>query len=186
MTNVDDSYRAGVELESGINIKGKLFWEVNATLSRNRIRHFTEYVDNWDYWSDPVNEPLQFVTVLDETHLSFSPELIAASKLSYELIDNLKISLISKYVGKQYIDNTASEERKLDSYFLNDINASFSFSPSLVDEISIRFQANNIFNTQYESNAWVYRYYYGGEEYFMDGYFPQAGIHYMAGLSVRF
>ncbi len=186
MTNVNDSYRAGIELETGVNIMSRLSWDMNATLSRNRISEFTEYVDNWDYWDDPMNEPQQLSRELEETHLSFSPELIAAGKLSFEIIDNLKISLISKYVGKQYIDNTASEERKLDPYFLNNINASFSFKPPLVEEITIRFQANNIFNIQYESNAWVYRYNYGGEEYFMDGYFPQAGIHFMAGITVRF
>ena len=186
MTNVDDSYRAGIELETGINIKGRFFWDMNATFSRNRIREFTEYVDNWDYWDDPVNEPQQHTRELAGTHLSFSPELIAASILSYEIIDNLKISLTSKYVGKQYIDNTASEERRLDPYFLNNIYAGYSFNTSVVEEITIRLQANNIFNVQYESNAWVYRYSYGGEEYFMDGYFPQAGIHYMVGMTVRF
>jgi iron complex outermembrane receptor protein len=186
MTNVDDSYRTGIELESSVSLLGRLFLDVNATFSMNRIKNFTEYVDNWNYWDDPASEPLQYIRELGDTYLSFSPGIIAAGNLSFEVIDNFMIGLMSKYVGKQYIDNSASEERKLDPFFVNNINASYSLKTSFPERITIRFQVNNIFNSQYESNAWVYRYVYDGEEYFMDGYFPQAGSHFMGGVTVRF
>ncbi|GAI12842.1 unnamed protein product, partial [marine sediment metagenome] len=70
MTNIDDSYRMGIELIAGIIPAGKVNWDMNLTLSRNRIRNFTSYVDNWDFWSDPENEPYQVVSDLGETDLS--------------------------------------------------------------------------------------------------------------------
>ena len=60
------------------------------------------------------------------------------------------------------------------------------FYPQFLKEISLHLQVSNLFNTKYETNAWVYRYYSGGEEGKYDGYFPQAGIHLMAGIRLRF
>ena len=99
---------------------------------------------------------------------------MGGSILSYEPINGLKISLLSKYVGKQYIDNTSSEARKLNPYFVNDLQVQFTLKPSFMKEIGFNLMLNNFLNEQYESNAWIYRY------------FPQAGIHFMAGLSLKF
>ena len=186
MTNTDESYRMGIELIAGIIPAGKVNWDINLTLSRNRIRNFKSYVDNWDFWSDPENEPYQVTSDLGETDLSFSPSVVGGSILSYEPINGLKISLLSKYVGKQYIDNTSSEARKLNPYFVNDLQVQFTLKPSFMKEIGFNLMLNNFLNEQYESNAWIYRYYYEGIENKMDGYFPQAGIHFMAGLSLKF
>jgi len=186
MRNIHDSYRTGIEMIAGIKPFYRLQWDLNLTLSRNRIREFTEYIDNRDYWTDPVNEPYQISNFLGETDLAFSPDVIGGSSVSYEVIDNLKFSLQSKYVGKQYIDNTSSEERILDRYFVNDVSVCYSFTTRPFEEIELICRVNNLFNTDYETNAWVYRYYLEGEEYFMDGYFPQAGIHVSGGITVRF
>jgi len=50
----------------------------------------------------------------------------------------------------------------------------------------LNFSLNNVFNEMYESNAWVYRYISGNQEYEMNGYFPQAGINFLAGISLKF
>ena len=186
MTNVKDSYRAGLEIEATIKPLKQAIWDVNLTLSSNKIKKFTEFVDNWSYWDDPDNEPYQYSQTLSNRDLSFSPAVIAGSKVTYEVIDNLKINLLSKYIGKQYIDNTSSEDRKLDPYFVNDLSIQYSFKTSLVNRISLFIHANNIFNEEYETNAWIYRYFYGGEESYLDGYFPQTGRHFMGGVTFRF
>jgi iron complex outermembrane receptor protein len=186
MTNIKDSYRRGIELILGIFPAGKIRWDLNLTLSQNRIRNYISYVDNWDYWSDPENEPYQLVSELGETDLSFSPSLVGGSKLSYKPVSGLKISLLSKYVGKQFIDNTSSEARRLDPYLLNDLQVQFTVKPSFMKEMGLNLMLKNFLNEQYESNAWIYRYFYEGNENKMDGYFPQAGIHFMAGLSLKF
>ena len=180
MANVPNSYRAGVELATGIKFCKNIRWDINATFSKNKIKNFTEYVDNW---SSPY---LQISKGLGETDLSFSPDIIAGSILSYSPVKNLKISFVSKYVSRQYIDNTSNLERSLDAYFVNNLNINFSFNPKFVKEIGFNLKVNNIFNEEYETNAWVYRYYYEGEHYVMDGYFPQAGINFLAGINVSF
>lgn len=186
MTNVKNSYRAGIEFQAGIKILKRLNWDLNASFSRNKIKDFTSYVDNWNYWDDPENEPYQYEEYLGETDISFSPGITAGSLLDYEMIDDLHISLASNYVGKQYIDNTSSDERQLNPYFLNDIRVMYTLRTEFIKEISFHFQLNNIFSVKYETNAWVYRYVYGGEESVLDGYFPQAPVNFFVGVGLKF
>jgi iron complex outermembrane receptor protein len=180
MENVDQSYRAGIELSLGWHILKNLRWNANATLSSNKIIDFVEYVDNWDAW------PEQVVNEIGKTDIAFSPPMIAGSNLSWEPVKNLEISLFSKYVGKQFIDNTASEDRKLDPYLINDLLARYSMNFKTLKELGFSLKINNITNTEYESNAWVYRYYSEGTYGVYDGYFPQAGINFMVGVDLKF
>ncbi|MGC9354900.1 MAG: TonB-dependent receptor, partial [Mariniphaga sp.] len=179
MTNVDNSYRRGIELQTGILIVRNFQWRANATFSQNKIEDFTEYVDNWDTGE-------QEVFSLGTTDIAFSPNVIANSQLTYEPVESLNFALISSYVGKQFIDNTASDDRSLDAYFVNNLKVDYSFPTKLFKEIALHLMVNNLFNEEYESNAWVYSYILGGERYKMDGYFPQAGRHFMAGIDFKF
>jgi iron complex outermembrane recepter protein len=94
--------------------------------------------------------------------------------------------LISKYVSRQYIDNTSSKDRSLNPYCVSDIVLDYTFKAKIIKEIKVSVMLNNIFSKKYENNAWVYRYYYNGTYNTMDGYFPQAGISFMSGLKVSF
>ncbi len=177
--NVDNSYRAGIELQAAVKILQSLQWNGNATFSRNKILDFTEYVDNWDTGGQETFD-------LGATDLAFSPDVIANSQFLFEPAEGLQFSLTSVYVGKQYIDNTSSNRRALDAWFVNNLKADYSFTTGLFDEITLHVLVNNLFNEMYESNAWVYSYILGGERYEMDGYFPQAGTHFMAGVDFKF
>lgn len=179
MTNVDNSYRAGLELMAGMKLTQKLKWDVNVTLSKNKIKNFTDYADDWDNGG-------QVETKLGTTDLAFSPELIANSQLNWLAAKNLNISLQSYSVSKQYIDNTSSADRKLEGYILNNLKFTWRVLPKFAKELNLHLMVNNLFDTEYENNAWVYSYILGGERYAMDGYFPQAGIHFMAGLDIKF
>ncbi len=186
MTNVNDSYRAGIELTGTVRIASWLSWDANATFSSNKIRDYVGYVDNCDYTEDMENGPCQFEEELGTTDLSFSPGIIAGSQIDAEPVAHLHLNLSSRYVGRQYIDNTSSEQRKLDPYFVNDLRLSYAIYPQFIKELSLQLQLLNLFNAEYEANAWVYRYYYEGEHCVSDGYYPQAGVHLMAGIRVRF
>ena len=179
MVNVDKSFRSGIELNWGVRILPTLQWDANATFSRNKIREFTEYVENWD------TGDLQ-ATNLGTTNLSFSPGTIANSQLRWAPRPHSGISLITSYVGKQYIDNTSNSDRMLDSWLVNNITADYTLKGRLFEEITFRLMVNNILNTEYESNAWVYSYIYEGQRHKMDGYFPQAGRHFMFGIDLKF
>jgi iron complex outermembrane receptor protein len=179
MSNIKDSYRSGLELVAAVYPLAKLRWDLNLTLSMNKIKNFTDYVDDWDTGG-------QLITELGETSISFSPGLVGSNRIGYEPVRGLTLNLISKYVGEQYIDNTSSEDRLLDRYLVNDIQVQYRFTPEWIREIGLNLVFYNILNAEYESNAWVYRYYLGGSEYAMDGYFPQAGFHVMGGVTFKF
>jgi iron complex outermembrane recepter protein len=179
MANVEKSYRAGIELQAGIKMSSTLQWMGNATFSRNRIKDFTEYVDNWD-----TGEQEAFS--LGITDIAFSPGVVANSRVVFEPATNLRLEFISSYVGKQYIDNTSNNDRSLDAWFVNNLKADYAFKTGLFSEVVLHFLINNIFNEEYESNAWVYSYFLDGERHKMDGYFPQAGRHYMVGVDLKF
>jgi iron complex outermembrane receptor protein len=180
MTNVPESYRAGIELAAGLKIFPRLKWNFNATFSSNKIKDFTEYVDNW---SPPYE---QVTKELGNTDLSFSPNLITGSIIDWEPVDNLSFKLISKYVSRQYIDNTSDKNRSLDPYLVNDVSIIYSIKTTFIKEIGLTLMVNNIFNVEYESFAWVYRYYYNGKHHVIDGYFPQAGINFLTGINLKF
>ncbi|MDD4108094.1 MAG: TonB-dependent receptor, partial [Prolixibacteraceae bacterium] len=179
MINAGDSYRAGIELQAGIKIFHNIEWHGNATFSKNRINNFTEYVDNWDTGRQ---EPFELKT----TVIAFSPEITGNSQLLFEPAENLELQLISSFVSKQYIDNTSSEDRTIDPYFINTLQAGYSFKSELFENITLNLMINNVFNEEYESNAWVYSYIFNGARHKMDGYFPQAGRHFMFGIDIKF
>ena len=180
LVNMPSSYRTGIEMVTGFTYNNYLRWDFNATLSKSKIKNFTEFVDDWDEWGAQQAESL------GETDLSFSPNIIFASNIHLSPFDFLSFDFISKYVGEQYIDNTSSQDRMLDSYFVNDLRINAKFKTKLADEIVINLAINNLFNIAYETNAWVYSYYYGGQRYAMDGYFPQAGTNFLLGVSLKF
>ncbi|HZL11366.1 MAG TPA: TonB-dependent receptor [Prolixibacteraceae bacterium] len=183
MTNVDNSFRAGIELMLGMKLTDKLKWDVNLTLSKNQIKDFVESVEEYDaYWGYIK----QIETPLGNTNLAFSPEMIANSQLSWMAVKGLKVSLQTYSVSKQYIDNSSSNDRKLDGYLLNNLKFNYHVPQKFAKDLNLYFMVNNLFDTKYENNAWVYSYVLGGERFAMDGYFPQAGINFMAGLDIRF
>ncbi len=179
MTNVEDSYRLGLEIIAGLKILENLDLSINTTLSKNKILNFTEYVDNWDIGG-------QDAISIGTSNIAFSPEIIANSIISYSPIKDFKISLFSNFVGKQYIDNSSSELRKLDAYFVNNLKVSYSIKPKFIKEIEMHLLINNILNEEYETNAWVYSYILGGERFAMDGFFPQAGTNFLFGIDLKF
>ncbi|MFZ4523398.1 MAG: TonB-dependent receptor [Bacteroidales bacterium] len=183
MVNVPHSYRAGIEVSASAEFfKKKFLVSVNATLSRNKISNFTHYLDQYDSnWTSLGQDTLH----LGETDLSFSPNIILGSILTYKILSGLSFSLNSKYIGKQYIDNTSNDERSLKGYFVNGLSANYTVKSSLFEEIGFNIAVNNLFNATYETNAWVYPYTLGGVYNEMNGYFPQASINFLVGISVK-
>lgn len=179
MTNVPKSYRQGIELSS-IYAPCKYFsWDANLTLSENKIKNFSEYVDNWDEGGQVENK-------LGTTDLSFSPNVVANNRFTVSPFKNFSVNILTKYVGKQYADNTSSNDRSLDAYLVNNLMLNYTFSTKLIKNIGFSLQINNLLDEEYETNAWVYRYYYEGTYSKEDGYFPQAGRNVMAGVNLKF
>lgn len=178
-TNVNKSHRLGIEYTTAIQLFKKLEWSANATWSSNKINQFYEFVDNYD-------SSYQVVIEHRNTDISFSPDWVAASTLSYTPIKNLTAVFSSKYVGKQYLDNTSSTNRMLDAYWVNDLRLNYSLHLKQVKEILFTLSLNNLFNEQYESNGYTYNYISNGKLVVENFYFPQAGFNFMAGATLKF
>jgi iron complex outermembrane receptor protein len=176
--NIKDSYRAGIELTAGARIAPRLNWSGNLTLSRNKIKGFTEYVDNWDTGGQDAFH-------LGTTDIAFSPGIIANSTFDFQW-KGFSATLLSQYVGRQYVDNTSSADRSIDPYFVNNLRIGYAFKPACMKEIAIDLSINNLFNESYETNAWVYSYISEGQRHKDDGYFTQAGTHVMARFTMKF
>jgi iron complex outermembrane receptor protein len=185
MTNVEKSYRRGIELTLGIMPLKWFRWDANVSLSQNKIENFVSYVDlydaNWEYVGQNRYE-------LGTTDISFSPPVVAASQIRIEPIKNLGLSFISKYVGSQYIDNTSSKERMLEAYLVNNLKLDYSLKVKGIKNINLQLLVNNIFNNDYIANGWVWRAEFndGSPEYREDGFFPQAGINFMGRIALEF
>lgn len=178
-TNVNNSHRLGIEYMTSIQLFKKLEWTANATWSSNKINQFYEFVDNYD-------SSYQEVIEHRNTDISFSPDWVASSSLSYTPVKNLTAVFSSKYVGKQYLDNTSSSDRMLDAYWVNDLRFNYSLHFKQLKEILFTLSLNNLFNEQYESNGYTYNYISNGKLVVENFYFPQAGFNFMAGATLKF
>ena len=181
--NVPESYRAGIELAAAAKLGQKFSINLTGTLSRNKIRNFEEVLYdfgvNWDEYNIVRNS-------YSDTDISFSPSVIAGGTLNYYLVRGFEIALISKYVSKQYLDNTGNNARVINSFFVNDLRMIYKIYPEFMKEISFSLLVNNIFNNMWESNGYTYGYIGGGQEFRENLYYPQAGTHFLASLVLKF
>lgn len=176
--NVPESYRAGLELMANWKFASKWALSANTTFSQNKIKNFTETIVNYDGDANQINS-------LSKTDISFSPNLIAGGQLSYNPAKNVELALMTKYVSKQFMDNTSDDNRSLDAFFVNDIRASYSIKPKLVKELTFSLLVNNIFNHLYESNGYTYSYIYDKQVTTENFYYPQAGTNFLLAVKVR-
>lgn len=161
--NVGKSYRTGVEISGSIKIADQLTWNANVSFSTNK---------NKDYIADPENPKPKNTTII------LSPNVIAGSQLAWSA-NGFQIALLSKFVSKQYVDNTETESLILDPYFVNDVRLGYSLKPKGMKGIDVGVLINNITDEQYESNGATYG---DGVVY----YFPQAGINFIGMVTFKF
>jgi iron complex outermembrane receptor protein len=180
-TNVPNSYRAGIELQAGVAINSWLNINGNATFSSNKIKTFTEYIDVYDA---DFNYTGQQAVEHSNSDISFSPGIIAAGTATVTPLKNMQLNFVSKYIGKQYLDNAQNEGRKLNGYFAEDIRLNYSLFKKPFKHIDIIVAVNNIFNTLYEPNGYTYPYVYDNSLVNENYYYPAAGTNFMIGLNI--
>lgn len=160
--NTEKSYRLGIEVDATIKLSEKIILRPNFTLSSNKNVDLA--VEGQNYGT---------------TDIAYSPSVIAGNIIVYSPVPSLHISLLQKYVGEQYMNNIELPAAKLADYFVNDLNVSYEIKPkSIFKSILITGLVNNVLDKKYVSNGamWdVYPYYY-----------PQAGINFLAGLTLKF
>ncbi len=182
-TNIPKSYRAGIEITAATKITDWMSWSANAAISQNKILNFTEqdvdvYDADWN-WKGTQNN------ALGTTDIAYSPAVVANNIYSFNF-KNFEAVLSSQFVSRQYFDNTSSKERSIDPYFVSNLSLKYSVKAIPLRGIDFQLLINNIFNEQYESNAYTwYSYYLGGKRINESRFFPQAGIHFLASVTIK-
>jgi iron complex outermembrane receptor protein len=161
-SNSEKSYRLGLEVDATITFTDQFIMRPNFTLSSNKNIDLDVEGENYG-----------------TTDIAYSPSIIAGNIIIYKPTEEIQISLLQKYVGEQYMNNIELPDAKLADYFVNDLNVAYEIKPkSVFKSIIVTGLVNNIFDKKYVSNGYmwdVYPYYY-----------PQAGINFLAGLTLKF
>ena len=178
-TNIPQSYRAGIELVAAGEITSWLKATGNFSVSKNKVVDFIEYIDDYDNGGQQTKQ-------YTSTDIAFSPNLVGGAVISFFPVKNAELSFIGKYVGKQYLDNTQDENRKLDAFYTQDARLIYTINKGCLKELNIILQANNLFNKMYEPNGYTFSYYYGGSLTTENYYFPMAGMNFMIGVNMKF
>jgi len=177
--NVGDSYRLGIEVDALFYFGEQFILRPNIALSTNK---------NLDFYAQLDGQ----VQELGNTDISYSPEVIAGNMFTYMPKENIQLSFLSKYVSSQYLGNSDAENSKLDSYFVNDLNIQYTIEPNvLFESITLNALVNNIFDATYSSNGYYYTYDQANDDGSVTtldgtGYYPQAGINFLVGATIRF
>lgn len=178
-TNSGKSYRLGLEVDALIKVMEKITLRPNITISQNKNKNF--YFER-----DGV------LTNLGNTNIAFSPNFVFGSVTTYSPTKNLDVSFLTKLVSKQYMGNIDSENSLLESYSNTDLNISYDWAINKgIKSIVFSALVNNILDEKYESNGYFYTYddtWSGPGTTTIEGtgYYPQAGVNFLLGMTLKF
>ena len=180
--NVPNSFRLGIEVQGAYKFNKWFETEGNITWSRNRIINYTDFTPSYDVNFELIEQKQKQYR---STPMSFSPDWVGSWSLHAKPTDELTISLISKGVSDQFMDNTANAKRKLNGYFVQDLRWIWTVSGKKIKNISFIVQLNNIWNQLYETNGYTYSYIYDGNLVTENFFYPMAGRNGMIGVNVK-
>ena len=177
-TNVGESYRLGLEIDTKLFINSSLDIESNLSISENKNKNLFFIFDGE-------------LKNYGNTDIAYSPKFIANNIINFYPNDKTSVSLRSNYISEQFFAQTNSPISKLDSFFTNDLNLSHEiYLNNFVDELKIKLLINNIFDLEYTSYGGYYTYDVpeGNSLKTYEGtyYYPQSGINFLLGIDIKF
>jgi len=178
-TNIPQSYRAGIELEGKYQLNKLLSATANISFSSNKLKNFSEYIDDYDNGGQKINH-------YPVSTLSFSPAVVGGATITYLPFKNFEMAIISKYVSKQFLDNTENDGRKLAAYFTEDVLLSYQLKIGWIKETKLLLKVNNVFNNHFEPNGYTYNYIFNNQLSVNNYYFPMAGANFLFGINIKF
>lgn len=176
--NIPRSYRAGLELQGSALLYSWLNINGNITFSQNKITNFTTFIDDYDNGG-------QQSKFYAKSTIAFSPSIIAAANITITPMRRGEISFQSKFVGRQYLDNTTQVTRSLDPYYVQDVRVSYTWVKTGVSEFKVFAQANNLLSVKYEPNGYTFSYISGGVSTTENYYYPMAPLNWVFGFTVK-
>ncbi len=178
--NVGNSRRIGLEIEGKVQWAAHWLWQPNIAFSRN---------ENLDFYFQRDGQ----LQNLGRTNLAYSPGIVAGNAIIFAPSTRFQVALLTKYVGKQYMGNIDAESSVLEAYNISDLNAVYRWQPKgWIQSVEWSLLLNNLFNVAYVSNGYFYTY----DDTWSNpnqiktiegaGYYPQAGFHFLTGVTIVF
>ena len=177
-TNVPRSSRTGIEADWALKINSWLSFLGNIAVSQNKIQEFDEYL------TDENN--VQTLIRHFNTQLAYSPNIIGSSTLDFVPFPKFHFLLVNKFVGKQFLDNTSNETRKIDRYFVQNIRVHYSVKFLTDKTLDFSLSLNNILSNLYVSDGYTAPQIQGGVVYNNNYYYPQAPFNVLGGFTIHF
>lgn len=175
--NVPDSYRLGLEVQAEGPVVADVYYQGSLGWSRNRIRAFEEVIYDYTSGFEEIRIPHRDVDI------AFSPGLVYSHQLAWSFLPGWSLNWMSQYVSQQYLDNTASDDRSLPAWWVNDLQLRWAIHLSGIGNLTVRFQVNNVLNEAYSSNGYTYSYVYD-QPVTENFYYPQAGRNWLLGIQL--
>ena len=176
-TNVPKSYRAGLELQFKYSFNKYFNSSYSITYSQNKIEAFTEYIDDYDQFK-------QVAIQHKNTNIALSPSLITNRTFNWKPNDKLSVFWTTKYTSEQFLDNTQNKDRKLDAFFINDLNAQWTVMNKRKFTMLLQVYANNVLDVQYAPNGYTFSYFYDRTLTTSNNFYPMAGRNYWISLKI--
>jgi len=192
--NVPRSWRRGTEVAAAWKPLEWIQMNGNITLSDNKIRKYTAYYEMYDNMND-WNYLGQHEVEFENTDILMSPSVVGMAGVTVRpfafssgSLNSAYVSLNGKYVGRQYYDNTSSEERSIPAYFVAGFAMGYEIPVSGNSAVSLSFHVNNLFNRMYYADAWLWRAYFQQDDAYISdvGIYPQAPANCMLKVAFRF
>ncbi len=175
--NVPKSYRTGVELQFKYAFNKYFNSSYNVTFSQNKIEEFTEYIDDYDQYT-------QVAIPHKNTNIALSPSLTTNRTFNWKPNDKLSFFWVTKYTSKQYLDNTQNKDRQLDAFFINDLNAHWTILNKTKFTMLLQLYANNVLDVKYAPNGYTFSYIYDRSLITSNNFYPMAGRNYWISLKI--
>ena len=176
-TNVPKSYRAGIELQVKYALNKKYSTSYSITFSQNKIEEFTEYIDDYDQFTQVAIQHIN-------TNIALSPSLITNRTFNWKPNDKLSFFWTTKYTSKQFLDNTQNKDRQLDAFFINDLNAHWTILNKTKFTMLLQLYANNVLDVKYAPNGYTFSYIYDRTLTTSNNFYPMAGRNYWISLKI--
>ncbi|MBQ1884144.1 MAG: TonB-dependent receptor, partial [Bacteroidales bacterium] len=180
-------------------------WDVNATFSRNRNKHYTVELVEIIPAVTPDEDDTWLYTPYDmgSTPTSFSPEVIANNIFTFTK-GGFNASILTRFVGKQYLNNYGIDYYQydgkeyamfLDKFTTTDIDLSYTFKFRVPKSLTLGLSVYNVFSAEYDNNGWTYcelsknangSIYAWSTDEFEAGFAPSAPINFLFHASIRF
>ena len=178
-TNVPESYRLGIEMNSSYQLHKQVDFMASVSFSENKIAEFVEYLDDYDVGG-------QAQIIHQNTDLAFSPQMVSNLGIHFRPIQNVQIRWSTKYISRQFLDNTSSVNKSINPYSYSNLTLDYSLKSKYCKNIMLGLRINNLFNTMYSNNGYTFSYIYGGQRTTENFLYPQAGRNFMLRCLLEF